>query len=412
MRHVDLTKFVLPGEPSPRFIRADIPPDEGIPFALIHLADASPVRMDLDKRVFLDRVADEALAKAASPLADYIFSRQPEPTALPSLALEIIIRQAAEKFSLIRKAERIFWEYQQKLDHLKTSSSSPEEMLQDWVEGAAFVSLRIIENDGIRITDLNPESFRYLEESWLKDVKQLKAYYLWKTDRIDDQEQNYAKASQTIRDLLVNGSQSPVKEFQKIKDYLETRYLEPKTRRLDDSKSWINMMIARKAERIWQMALASRDPVDSNANWFRARLYVSLYYENIIGAVVDSDKEKTLNILRAFQFSKSPRNRYLIINAFEAAIAIAFLNKDIVREVLATPELYTFNLEPVRAWPSDIQTDHLRYNSADSEIEYIGVMAYAEKERLKVLLREESQKDAIERLFLQSQLRPFEAQVL
>lgn len=416
LRYIDLTNFTLPGETTHRFEKAVLPPDKGIPFALIHLSDSSPIRMDLDKKVFLDQVVDSTLSSSSAAVAEYIISKETSTPIIPPVALEIIIKQAAEKFSLMRKAERIFWEYQNKLEHLKTCPSSKDEMLRDWVEGATFVSLQIIEGNSMSISDLNPKSFKYLEESWLRDVKKLKAFYVWKADRDANQEKNYSNASQSIRKLLINKKRAPLEKFYSIKKHIKNHYLQDgEKNRLDDSKTWTKMMVARKAERIWLMRLDDNtygDNSDSEANWFRARLYIAMFYENIIGAIVDNDKEKTLNILRAFEFSKSPDNRYLIINAFEAAIAIEFLNKEIIQEVLNNPDLYTFNLEPVDSWPDKIQTDQLCYNSSDKELTYTGVMTAKERDRLKNIITDSQQKLIIDRLYHQSHMHPYQAQVL
>ena len=57
-----------------------------------------------------------------------------------------------------------------------------------------------------------------------------------------------------------------------------------------------------------------------------------MFYENIIPAVTMKDVDSAAMVLNAFGFSKE--NRYLIINALEAAIAIYFLDADVIRELL------------------------------------------------------------------------------
>ena len=85
-RSIDLTEWTAPGSAEHLFTFADVPAASGIPFAIVHLKNGSTrdktVRMDLDKRVFLDAVSDP-LRVAAAPLAQHISGLafcQPQPS--------------------------------------------------------------------------------------------------------------------------------------------------------------------------------------------------------------------------------------------------------------------------------------------------------------------------------------------
>lgn len=73
---VDLSQFVLAGDASARFSKADVPIDPGVPFVIVHLradglADRT-LRLDLGKRIFLGEVNDVRLRSSASEVAHYI----------------------------------------------------------------------------------------------------------------------------------------------------------------------------------------------------------------------------------------------------------------------------------------------------------------------------------------------------
>jgi len=142
-----------------------------------------------------------------------------------------------------------------------------------------------------------------------------------------------------------------------------------------------------------------------------------MFYENIIGAVVENDPQKTAAILRAFEFSKYPQNRYLLTNGFEAAIAIDFLNKDVVQMILQKPELFDFNLVAVEGWPQHVGVraefgGHFRYDAENKHIIYEGVMDVKERDALLANLDKEEHRLAVQRLFEQSELRPFPDMIL
>jgi hypothetical protein len=83
-----------------------------------------------------------------------------------------------------------------------------------------------------------------------------------------------------------------------------------------------------KAERVYA---CNRIPHQDKKNWTIAETYARGFYENIIPAVTQGRPDSTLAVLKAFQFSKE--NRYLIINCFEVALAISFLDAEIVQEI-------------------------------------------------------------------------------
>ena len=322
--------------------------------------------------------------------------------------LENFVREVAGRFQILRKVQKLFWEHQARLRNVALIPSTNEEMLNDWCDACAFVTLKIVEGDEISFTDIGPQSYRLLEDVWLRRVKQLKAYYVWENEDTGDSDRNYFKASEWIRTSLFRRRRASLEDFQKVKEYIEDRYL-TRDGKLDENKVSTKMLICRKAHRIWEV----NGDTDHIANWFRARRYVAMFYENFIGAVVENDAHKTVAVLKAFEFSKAPSNRYLIIDAFETVIAIYYLNKNIILDALKTPRLYDLSMEPVDDWPEEVKLDHpLRYERDAKQLIYEGVMSEEELRGLMQTLKDERHRVAVVHLFQQSQLRPFEEMIL
>jgi hypothetical protein len=152
-------------------------------------------------------------------------------------------------------------------------------------------------------------------------------------------------------------------------------------------------LIKRNAKRIRE----TTGNLDNDINWFRAKLYTGMFYENIIPAVIENNEDKTVMILKAFQFSKAPENRYLIINCFETAIAIHFLDKNIIQKVLKNSEEYDYSMVPVEDWPGPEKIEvppewkeKFRYDSDDKQIIYEGIMKKEEKNKLEAKLTEKN----------------------
>ena len=215
-----------------------------------------------------------------------------------------------------------------------------------------------------------------------------------------------------LRDLLLKKARAEDKIIKHVVAYINTQYL--RGGELDDkSSNNAKMLISDKAKRI-HLVTSNQD---MDVNWFRAKLYTSMYYENISAAIQDGDKEATRNVLKAFEFSKAPENRYEIINSFEAAVAINCLDKDILRSIVADTNLYNFSMVQVSEWSSNISPPkqccgRFRYDRDDRQIIYDGVMG---GEELDVLIKHypgTACERALNRLFEQSRLTPYQKMIL
>jgi hypothetical protein len=327
---------------------------------------------------------------------------------LPAEYMHFTLKQIAEQLSNLRKIRRLA--DGQHLDYLRNMPYSREDMQEDWDDACAFVALLVLEGSEINFRQLEPASYPILEGAWLKSVNQLRAYYQWRTCDQGTPEANYFKASADLRQRLLGRKPAGVDEFAPVKDYLTENFLSGgPSWGLDESNPRADMLIRGKARRIWE---TTRNP-DADANWFRARTFAHMYYDNIVLAVIGKDVPATASILKAFQFSKSLKNRYLIINCFEVAIASEFLDKDIVRNILLEPGRHAFSMVPVDNWPGQWRaSEKIKYCPNERHIVYEGVMEPAERDELLKPLVEPQHREAVLCLFDQSQLGPLENMVL
>jgi hypothetical protein len=335
---------------------------------------------------------------------------EPEEPALSPQHFELFIKHAAQRFSQLRRLSH----YQSELRHrlFRDSWSSEEDMALDWRNACDFMALKIIEGNEIDLAHLLPASYPVLEDSWLQRVKEIKAYHIWEKNGSGNHYADYLQASSEIRGYLFERDKLPIDNFAAISSYIRKSYLKAGSAdKLDDHKQDTHRMLKRKAHQIYELT----HDHDSSANWYRARLYATLFYENIIGAVEsDADRlEKTLKVLRAFQFSKSPRNRYWIVNAFEAAIAISFLDKDTIHKILDKPAQYDFSMERVDDWPPvDAPSPNLSYDKTHRQLIYLGRMTGSDKESILGKLEHAKHKRAVENLYQQCQLGAFKDMIL
>ncbi len=321
--------------------------------------------------------------------------------------IRLFVEAVAEKHSEAR------WLQPVHRAHLRGMIDTQQDQDDDWFRACAFMALKVLEGE-IPISVLSSSSYKMLEGVWLKDVKQLKAYYIWKENESSAEEENYHEASRAICRLLRLGIRDDPSAFGPLKGYLLDRYLCEDGRQLDPKKEW--PLIQPKAQRIWE----TRGEPDQDLNWHRAQSYVKLFYENILPAV-EGSRESTKSVLKAFQFSKAPRNRYLIINSFEVALAVRFLDRDLIGSILADDDPdYDLSMVPVEQWPvqlSDRFGGRFKYNSKDSQISFEGPMAPAQKTALLSELagldhQLQRQTNAVQELYEQSQLKPFPEMIL
>ena len=159
-------------------------------------------------------------------------------------------------------------------------------------------------------------SYRYLEEVWLRDVIRMKAYFRYidkasATVQTDDEARDdYFRACNYYRYLLIYGQKSLAVEFVPANIYLRERFFDDAGERLDDNK--VSALIDNKA---------TQDHIAKEA----VTEFVYKFYGNLIPAITTGDKRARDAVQEAIVLSEGPNSRSSIMNCFEAAIAIYFL---------------------------------------------------------------------------------------
>ncbi|HEY0079448.1 MAG TPA: hypothetical protein VGB73_12615 [Pyrinomonadaceae bacterium] len=288
---------------------------------------------------------------------------------------------------------------------------------EDWFVANVDFMMQILLGQIDFARQLKSSSYRRMEEYWLRHVKELRAYHISlnaenEADRYDA-ERHYYQACDEIRGMLVNDfiKASP-KLFEEAKAYLKSEYLTGG--KINPSKNGrAQALIAGKAFDL------SRSPAtsDEKTNWKRSETYVRMFYENIIPAVEEDDDESTLLVLKALQFSGDLNMRYRIVNCFEAALAIYFLNPNKIRELwmrdedAPRPVFWCVSEVETQTWPEKFDAykicgERFRFDALRRRIVFEGVMTTAQKEALREKLSLEEHVSALESLFAKSRLLP------
>ena len=295
--------------------------------------------------------------------------------------------------------------------------STVKEMLRDIELAELFLVSEIIEGKINFASRIAPDSYWRLENVWVKDIKLFRAYFLWehRGDGIYDDEQeirDYYQVCEHLRDMLVNRQiKAQAVEFETPKAYLEDRYLTDG--RIDPSKQQMKTLLNMKAYRIEERIREMGGHADSLRDWVEAETYTRMFYENIIPAVITNDPEHVLSVLRAFQYSKSVRNKYHVINSFEVALAIYFLNANTITnlwrqsESYPAPENCLESRVAIRSWPVGFKVpEACRYalEVREDQLIFNGLMSKDQKQALLEQVREPEYQKAIDELFRSSRL--------
>lgn len=198
----------------------------------------------------------------------------------------------------------------------------------DWYQACTFFSAEVLDGKIRFEKHLRDESYGHLEYVWLQDVKLLKAYFRWekKKEFMEEGEEagNYYEICDEIRDKLINKNiKVPKENFQKVKKYICDEYL---------VKGKIDKDKIKKLRDLKAYRISEKNDRGEDGNWEQAKKYIKDFYENIVPAVMEDDTESVSKVLKAFQFSESDENHYSIVNSFEAAIAIYFLNPQTIED--------------------------------------------------------------------------------
>lgn len=290
--------------------------------------------------------------------------------------------------------------------------------IDDWHAAEVFFASEVLEGKLNFVKRISPTSYWRLEDIWVKEVKCLMAYFQWLPSKptMCDPNKNFFDACNHLRNLLIDpGIKARIDEFGNIQQYIQAHYLNDQGKLAPTAHfPKLKELIRKKASRIFETTGVNDEP----KNWIHAETYTRMFYENIIPAVTKKDSEKILRVLKAFQFSKM--NRFLVINSFETALAIYFLDREIIQDLweasrsLPLPESTVESIVDFSGWPRDFALStpsRMRFWHDPQRIGFMGVMSPEERESiLAELIRAmqgvptKSQINALEELYTQTRL--------
>lgn len=211
-------------------------------------------------------------------------------------------------------------------------SSTPREELADWHSAETYFALDVLRGRVNMARHFASASYPYLEHVWLDDVKQLRAYLIWKQGNGVGEERAhgcYMKACEELNGILFNPCiKAGLPEFLPITEYISNNLLH--RGELDCGKPATRALIQKKAWCVWRCTGKSDER--EKQNWEEAEQYVRRFYGNIVPAVEKRDPASIQRVLEALKTGHGLGYRYHVVNCFEAALLIYFLDPDSVRK--------------------------------------------------------------------------------
>ena len=326
-------------------------------------------------------------------------------------SLHLFIEQVAERFSCIRRANYLYTQFKEKVSRISDISSTKDEIFNDWKNACIFITINFMEG-GMPFLDVKPNSYFLIENVWLEEIKQFKAYCIWENGLSNGREKDYLSASAELRSLFINSAEADINEFNIVKEYIKNNFLSFDLV-LDENKIAVKNLLNLKANRLSNIDFVGNARYDVNLE--RAKMYSKMFYENIIPAIEFKNKNSILELIKFFQIGKSFRNNLDVINAFEVIIAALFLDKKIVRNILMCPELYNFNIELVDGWTCDVNSicnGKMWYDDATKQLIYEGVMNDDELNKILNMTTDLKTREAVKNVYLLSRLAPFSEMIL
>jgi hypothetical protein len=238
----------------------------------------------------------------------------------PSMMEELLMREAFFQ-GQSRMSEGL-------IAYIHRYRSTPEEMARDWHYAKVMLSQWLLDGRLNFANQIQSETYPYIEEVWLVELRRVVSYFHWmvKGKQLWDQETDFQYSSVYFREQLCNPAiKSPKLAFLKIKKYLELNYLT--NGRVNLNSDSVNKLIQHKAFHTWDVT----HDTDSKRNWDVAATYVEQYYNNIIPAVMEDNRESIKLILQSFQVNTAPEFD-AALNSFEVLIALYFLDPEILKK--------------------------------------------------------------------------------
>jgi hypothetical protein len=250
-----------------------------------------------------------------------------------------ILYNCALRVHLNMSKEQIVDEYLAGLKQKGAKDPSEE----NWRQAELYLANDVLDGKFDLVRSLTPDSYPRIEgdegRMWLRELKALKAYLNWEARKAapasEGQVEDYLTACQQIRDQLRNPQRKrPPDAFEPIQKYIENNFFTHG--RLDCEKERTKLWIEAKKQRL----LANTDKNKADAE-HDAVDFMEKFYGHISSAVLGTGakrEESIRSVLQALGYC-SPFEPYeAMVNCFEMAVAIAFLDHEKTGQILEEQE--------------------------------------------------------------------------
>lgn len=220
--------------------------------------------------------------------------------------------------------------------------SKVEEQDQDWRFALVYFATDVLSGRTDFVDQLDKESWLLLERVSIEEVKRINAYHISLTDgRASDPAGCYREACGALRAAFLSPYMKyAAGDFAPVRDFLQDRYRAgssfPKT---SDGSDAVKALKRQKAEALYRRRSQTSEgqTATPDKDWSDACEYLSLFYDNVIGAVEDSAPGKRLEHMKlALQAFRKPWLDFGLVNCLEAAIAIYFFDPKLVEACRGT----------------------------------------------------------------------------
>ncbi|GAB6041061.1 hypothetical protein [Endothiovibrio diazotrophicus] len=226
-----------------------------------------------------------------------------------------------------------------------TPDQERQEADSNWLHAELYAAVEIIDGRFHLVNSITSDSYWRLEGKnggrWLSDVKRLKAYFHWKRRGelwSEETRNDYLSACQELYSMLTDEHRkSPQFAFFSIQEYIDKNFPPLESNSSQDEKeikSRRNLWSETKTNRLMEIG-ASNDISKSRKI---ADRQIAKFYDNIIPAVVEQNGDSTREVLEALGMRKGFEHNQEIVNCFEMAVAIYFLDTDLIKNII--------NIEP------------------------------------------------------------------
>jgi hypothetical protein len=240
----------------------------------------------------------------------------------------------------VSKSRALEWNANQSVDEIleRYREKNPGQDEHNWVNAEIHLAAAVLDGTIDLVHGMTQKSYGRLEgrtkegltgRRWLREVKDLKAYFHWKKRGggwgAQAADEDYITACEELRNAVKNkdrkASQSAFEPFQQ---YIAKHFLD-ENGQLDKYKKRVGEGLDAKAEVI---ALPWHSKRQAAEEFMRG------FYEHITKAVLAPDEDETQEVIQALGLRAGFRHNQEMVNCFEMALGIYFLNAELAAKTM------------------------------------------------------------------------------